>query len=299
MESTPQIERFLLRMELEDSASPLTIRNYASDISQFELFLKQQKIFDYETVTHLTVRSFLAQLNARHLAKRSIARKLSALRSFFQFLHKEGTITQNPLLLLRSPKLERTLPTFLYVEQTFRLLEQPNIQTPQGQRDRAMFELLYGCGMRISELVTLDEDAVQFDAAMVLVQGKGEKERWLPVGEHALDSLKVYLQEGRKTLLRGAYSTCEALFLNRKGTRLTDRSVRRILDKYVAQLADVNKISPHTLRHSFATHLLEAGADLRVLQELLGHANLSTTQIYTHVTKDHLQSIYNRAHPRA
>jgi integrase/recombinase XerC len=299
MESTPQIERFLLRMELEDSASPLTIRNYASDISQFELFLKQQKIFDYGSVTHLTVRSFLAHLNAKHLAKRSIARKLSALRSFFQFLHKEGTITQNPLLLLRSPKLERTLPKFLYVEQTFRLLEQPNIQTPQGQRDRAMFELLYGCGMRVSELVTLDEDAVQFDAAMVLVQGKGKKERWLPVGEHALGSLKVYLHEGRKSLLRAAHSTCEALFLNRKGTRLTDRSIRRILDKYVAQLADVNKISPHTLRHSFATHLLEAGADLRVVQELLGHANLSTTQIYTHVTKDHLQSIYNRAHPRA
>jgi len=301
MNSDHWVERFLLSMEMEHNASTHTIRHYASDLAQFLEFLGEQSVKEWSAVTHVTVRSFLASLHAKQLAKRSVARKLSALRSFFRFLMQEGQILSNPLTAVRSPKLEKPLPKFLYADQTLRLLAQPDGSTSLGARDRAMFELLYGSGIRVGELVGLDVGDVRIEVGMALVYGKGGKERWVPVGEHAADALRVYLEKGRAELLarssKGANE--EALFLNRDGTRLSDRSVRRILDKYVDRIADLNRISPHTLRHTFATHLLEAGADLRSVQELLGHAHLSTTQVYTHVTKDHLQSIYNRAHPRA
>jgi integrase/recombinase XerC len=299
MNSDSLIDRFLLVMELEHNASMLTLRHYGSDLAQFSTFMQDQNINNFPAVTHMTVRAFLASLHERQLAKRSIARKLSALRSFFHFLYQEGHISANPVTLIKSPKLERKLPKFLYLDQTFRLLELPPSTTALGQRDRALFETLYGCGLRVGELVGLNIQSIRLDLGMLLVLGKGNKERWVPVGEHAIASLRIYIDEGRIRLLNNSPNDHDALFLNRDGTRLSDRSVRRILDKYMAVMADVNHISPHTLRHSFATHLLEAGADLRTVQELLGHEHLSTTQIYTHVTKDHLQSIYNRAHPRA
>ncbi|HZG57900.1 tyrosine recombinase XerC [Paenibacillus sp.] len=302
MDSDHWVERFLLAQEMERNASPYTIRNYASDLAQFLEFMRDTAVTDLSAVTYVTVRSFLASLHEKQLAKRSVARKLSALRSFFRFLMKEGRLAASPLQSIRSPKLDKPLPSFLYPDQTIRLLEAPDGETPLGARDRAMFELLYASGLRVGELVGLDVDAVRLELGMALVHGKGGKERWVPVGEHAADALRIYLERGRSALLAKAPidgRSTPALFLNRDGTRLSDRSVRRILDKYVDRLADVNGISPHTLRHTFATHLLEAGADLRSVQELLGHAHLSTTQVYTHVTKDHLQSIYNRAHPRA
>jgi len=302
MDSDHWVERFLLAQEMERNASPYTIRNYASDLAQFLEFMRDTAVTDLSAVTYVTVRSFLASLHEKQLAKRSVARKLSALRSFFRFLMKEGRLAASPLQSIRSPKLDKPLPSFLYPDQTIRLLEAPDGETPLGARDRAMFELLYASGLRVGELVGLDVDAVRLELGMALVHGKGGKERWVPVGEHAADALRIYLERGRSALLAKAPidgRSTRALFLNRDGTRLSDRSVRRILDKYVDRLADVNGISPHTLRHTFATHLLEAGADLRSVQELLGHAHLSTTQVYTHVTKDHLQSIYNRAHPRA
>jgi integrase/recombinase XerC len=299
MNSDQWVERFLLTLEIEHNASPFTIRHYASDLAQFVEFMQQQNVNGFAAVSYVTVRSFLASLHERQLAKRSVARKLSALRSFFRFLMKEGLIETDPLAAVRSPKLEKPLPKFLYPDQTLRLLEQPDATTSLGMRDRAMFELLYSSGIRVGELVGLDCEAVRLDLGMTLVFGKGGKERWVPVGEHAVDALRVYLAHGRPALLERSRAEGRALFLNRDGTRLSDRSVRRILDKYVLALSDMNRISPHTLRHTFATHLLEAGADLRSVQELLGHAHLSTTQVYTHVTKDHLQSIYNRAHPRA
>jgi integrase/recombinase XerC len=293
------VERFLLTMEMEHNASTYTIRHYASDLAQFVQFMQQQQISEFAAVSYVNVRAFLAGLHERQLAKRSVARKLSALRSFFRFLIKVGHLDIDPLQAVRSPKLDKPLPKFLYLDQTIRLLEQPDGATSLGQRDRAMFELLYGSGIRVGELVGLDMDSIRLDLGMALVYGKGGKERWVPVGEHAADTMRVYLSNGRNELCARSDQDERALFLNRNGTRLSDRSVRRILDKYVQTLADLNRISPHTLRHTFATHLLEAGADLRSVQELLGHAHLSTTQIYTHVTKDHLQSIYNRAHPRA
>jgi len=303
--STDQwVERFLLAQEMEHNASPYTIRHYASDLAQFLHFMQQHNVHGFAAVSYVTVRTYLAGLHERQLAKRSVARKLSALRSFFRFLMQEGAIEANPLQTIRSPKLEKPLPKFLYPDQTMRLLERPDASTSLGQRDRAMFELLYASGIRVGELVGLDLDDVRLDMGMALVDGKGGKERWVPFGEHAAEAIRAYVERGRAALLEKAKAPAagaseRALFLNRDGTRLSDRSVRRILNKYVDELAEFNRISPHTLRHTFATHLLEAGADLRSVQELLGHAHLSTTQVYTHVTKDHLQSIYNRAHPRA
>jgi len=294
-------ERFLRSLETERGAAPHTVRGYAADLAQFADFLRSASVPDLSAVTHVTVRSFLASLHAKELAKRSVARKLSALRSFFRFLVKEGALAENPMRALRNPKLSRPLPKFLYTDQVERLLALPDASTPLGLRDRAMFELLYSSGLRVGELVALDVDRVRLSLGMALVDGKGGKQRWVPVGEHAVHALDEYLARGRPQLLAkaGGGNGEKALFLNRGGTRLTDRSVRRILDKYIDGVAGVNGISPHALRHTFATHMLEAGADLRPVQELLGHAPLSTTQVYTHVTRDHLRTVYNRAHPRA
>jgi integrase/recombinase XerC len=302
MESAPSqiIEDFLLSLQIENNASPYTIRHYAADLQQFVQFMQQQRIPSFAAVSYVSVRSFLASLHNKRYAKRSIARKLSAIRTFYGYLLKQGVVETNPLLEVKSPKLDKPLPKFLYLEQTLELLNKPDDSTPLGTRDRALFETLYGSGIRVGELVGLDLASVRLELGMALVYGKGGKERWVPLGEHAVHSIRVYLEQGRGVLLaRGHAPKTDALFLNRDGTRLSDRSVRRIVDKYVLEIADINRISPHTLRHTFATHLLEAGADLRTVQELLGHAHLSTTQVYTHVTKDHLQSIYNRAHPRA
>jgi integrase/recombinase XerC len=244
-----------------------------------------------------TVRTYLAELSAKEYARRSLARKLSALRSFYLFLVKEGHCESSPVAPVRTPKMERKLPGFLYVDEMRELLELPDVSTALGARDRAIMETLYASGMRVSELVSLDVTSIDPASGIVLVFGKGSKERYVPLGEYAIRSLEHYLRTARPQLLNSREEP--ALFLNRRGTRLSDRSVRRMIDSWVDRLALNKRVSPHTFRHSFATHLLEAGADLRTVQEMLGHEHLSTTQVYTHVTKDHLQSIYNRAHPRA
>ncbi|MBO9608754.1 MAG: tyrosine recombinase XerC [Paenibacillaceae bacterium] len=297
MKNGHYIDDFLRYLEIEKNASVYTVRHYASDLQQFTAHLGEQRIDGFETVTYLHVRMFLAKLGADDYAKRSISRKLSALRSFYQYLLREGAVAVSPLSYVRTPKLEKKLPRFLYLEQTLALLEAPDLSTPLGVRDRALMECLYASGMRVSELVGLDVSSIDLDNGIALVFGKGAKERYVPLGELAVDALRSYMDDARNELLEGKEAL--PLFLNYRGTRLSDRSVRRIVDKYVEQLALASDVSPHTFRHTFATHMLEAGADLRVVQELLGHVDLSTTQIYTHVTKDHLQSIYNKAHPRA
>jgi integrase/recombinase XerC len=290
-------DQFLDYLLVEKNASPHTIFNYSKDIDQFVAFLKRERIQSFPDVTYLMVRSYLAELQKNEYAKRSVTRKLSALRSLYAYLLREEHIQASPFHSIRTPKLDKKLPKFMYLEEMEELLQLPDVTSSLGQRDMAILESLYASGMRVSELVGLNIPSIDTELGVALVFGKGAKERYVPLGDHAIAALKHYLLDGRKQL--SSDQATEALFLNARGGRLTDRSVRRIVDKYVAQLSRSMNISPHTLRHSFATHMLEAGADLRTVQELLGHVNLSTTQIYTHITKDHLQTIYNKAHPRA
>jgi integrase/recombinase XerC len=291
------LEQFLQYLQIEKNASAYTVRNYAADLQQFSHFIDQRAISSLLTVEYHDVRAFLAFLHTEQYARKTVSRKLSALRSFFTYMVKHDRLAVSPLSLMKSPKVEKKLPTFLYIEEMQQLLNAPDLNKKLGVRDAAILESLYAAGMRVSELVGLNVQHIDLRMGTALVFGKGGKERYVPLGEYACHAITRYLQESRPQLAKDERE--RALFLNYQGGRMSDRSVRRMLDGYVRELAQTKKISPHTLRHTFATHLLEAGADLRAVQELLGHVNISTTQIYTHVTRDHLQSVYNQAHPRA
>ena len=282
------IEKFLRYLEIEKNASSHTLLNYRLDLGNFKDFLKEAQVGD---VDYLFVRKYLAQLKEKNLSARTMGRKLSSLRSFFRFLVKEGYIKVNPVDAITSPKQEKTLPKFLTEEDVVRLIEAPDRETLKGLRDHAILETLYSTGMRISELVSLTEEAVDFIGATVRVLGKGKKERVVPIGERALRAIRNYLAK-RKV-------ASHFIFLNKNKKPLSARGFRKEMDKYIRLISLKEHISPHTLRHSFATHLLNRGADLRSVQELLGHANLSTTQIYTHLTTEKLKSVYEKAHPRA
>jgi len=229
------------------------------------------------------------------MSRSTMARKLAALRSFVRYLCRENILQNNPIAAVSTPKQDKRLPKFLYPLEIQLLLDAPDVSKPLGLRDKAILETLYAAGLRVSELVGLSINNVYFDEELIKVVGKGSKERIVPLGSQAITSLKDYLHKGRPYLQKNA---TEALFLNKFGTRLTERSVRNIIDKYVKEVALNQKVSPHTLRHTFATHLLNAGADLRSVQELLGHVKLSTTQIYTHVTTENIQQVYHETHPR-
>ena len=298
--------RYLNYLMAERSASPYTIRNYTSDLvgnykrgtgKGFFQFLTLKKVDSLEKVDKHVLRDYMAYLMEQGIAKPSIARKLSAIRSFYRYLLREGILSQNPLEQAASPKLDRRLPSFLTIEETVSLLKAPGVTTPQGQRDRALMELIYAAGLRVSELANLTLEQVNLDTREVRVWGKGSKERVVLMGEPAAAAISNYLSQGRPKLL-GRKRT-NAVFLNQQGGRLTERTVQIMLAKY-AKIAGINKrVYPHLLRHTFATHLLDGGADLRVVQELLGHANLSTTQIYTHVTQSQAKKVYLAAHPMA
>jgi integrase/recombinase XerC len=292
------VELFTRYLRVEKNASPHTVKQYVADINEFVAFMEQHQIPVFAAVSYLHGRSFLAHLAKRGLSRRSIARKLSSLRSLYRFLLREGRVEQNPFQLVSTPKVEKKLPSFLYPHELQPFFDLPDTQTPLGMRDRLIFELLYASGIRVSELVTLTLDAVNVSMGIALVYGKGAKERYVPIGSYACDILRKYLEYGRPKLLAGN-SDHGYLLLNYRGEPLSDRSVRRIVDKYVEQHALNLRVSPHTFRHTFATHLLNAGADLRTVQELLGHVNVSTTQVYTHVTKERLRHVYDAAHPRA
>jgi tyrosine recombinase XerC len=287
------VEKFLRYLEIEKNASPHTILNYKIDFKEFSKFLQDKPI---EGVDYLTLRKYLAHLKEINLNNRTILRKLSCLRSFYKFLFREGLIKNNPVLMLSSPKQEKTLPKFLTEEEIVKLIEAPCVDNILGLRDRAIFETLYSTGMRVSELVSLNIDSIDFIGSTVKVLGKGKKERLLPIGEKALEAINNYLSERK---IQKKKKESNILFLNKNNIRLSDRGVRKTIHKYIIKLSLQSGVSPHTLRHSFATHLLNRGADLRSVQELLGHANLSTTQIYTHLTTEKLKAIYDKAHPRA
>lgn len=286
------IDKFINYLKIEKNVSNHTIINYKIDLKAFSLFLGES---DIDAVDHLALRRFLAELRGKNYSKRTIARKLASLRSFFKFLFREGHIKSNPITAISSPKLDKKLPKFLDIGKVTKLILSPDVRTEHGLRDRAILETLYSCGIRVSELVGLDIDDVDFISGVIKVLGKGRKERMVPIGDMALSSIRKYTEGKRDGRVKGK----SAVFLNSRGGRLTDRSVRRVIDKYIHACSIEEKISPHSLRHSFATHLLDKGADLRSVQELLGHMNLSTTQIYTHVTMERLKNVYDKAHPRA
>ncbi len=283
------IDKFINYLKIEKNAADHTITSYSRDLRDFRSFLGEG---DIAKVDHLAIRRFLAQARSRNLSKRTMARQLSALRTFFRFLTREGYLKANPIAAVSTPKLDKYLPVFLDVNKILRLLGSPAADSEEGLRDRAILETLYSTGIRVSELVGLDYGSVDFISGVVKVRGKGRKERMVPIGDSAISAIRQYLDARIK-------KDEDAVFLNRFGSRLTDRGIRRLLDKYIKKCSIDQKVSPHSLRHSFATHLLDRGADLRSVQELLGHVNLSTTQIYTHVTADRLKSVYDKAHPRA
>lgn len=296
-----QLEQFIQYLRVEKNASQHTISNYQADIERFFTFAREQSVGEvlFEDVTTILIRAYLARLKEEDYARRTIARRVAALRSFFRFLCREAVIAQNPFKTVHTPKLEKKLPVFLDAGEITGLLDLPD-NTPLGRRDAAILELLYATGVRVSELAGLTVKDLDFSSGYLLVYGKGAKERIVPVGRKAITAARYYLDKIRPKLCsvsnKGAH---DKFFVNKSGGPLTDRSVRRILDKYVDALAITKNVSPHTIRHTFATHLLNNGADLRSVQELLGHVNLSTTQLYTHVTKERIKSVYLQAHPRA
>lgn len=286
------IQKFVTYLEIEKNASQYTIINYKIDLKEFNHSLKQKPL---ENITHVDVRLFLAHMKERNISKRSTARKMSCLRSFFKFLCREGYIKSNPASGLRTPKLQKKLPLFLDTNEVVKLIESPDLSDVYGLRDRAVLETLYSSGIRVGELVGLNKENIDFISGVIKVYGKGKKERLAPVGDRALRAVRNYLEKLHPLNIKEK----KAVFLNKSGRRMSDRAVRRILEKYIRKTSLNENISPHSLRHSFATHLLDRGADLRSVQELLGHANLSTTQIYTHVTTERLKATYDKVHPRA
>ena len=336
MKENSLIDEFLNYLKFERHFSPHTAKCYAADLAQFCAFLKgdtaaatgrqnftrptprlvvggsssdaaspatavvsessvQQKIRDVDTEK---IKSFLAFLGTQSYSKSTVARKLATLRSFYKFCLRRGYVSTHPLATIRTPKQEKRLPKFLEMDQITKLLSTPDDNTLLGSRDRAMLELLFSTGVRVSELVDLNFTDTDFEGQTVRVRGKGKKQRTAPMGPTAIASIQKYLQL-RRADARSASFDQNALFVNKHGQRLSTRSVRRKLDKYLAEAGLDPSISPHTLRHSFATHMLNNGADLRSVQELLGHQSLSTTQVYTHLTTPRLKAVYDDAHPRS
>ncbi len=282
---------------MERNASPHTLNRYGREIAECLRFLEEQGVRDWSDVDRHVLRRYLTWLQSRDYAKASIARRLSQLRSFGRFLVRENVVEANPFKAVSSPKVPKRLPQPLSVQETVALLSAPDTTTPQGLRDRAILEVLYSGGLRVSELVGLNLSSIDRQRNELRVWGKGAKERIALLGQPAMAAIQAYLQRGRPEFVETA--TTNALFLNRSGGRLSTRSVMNIMQKY-RKLADLEKhVTPHTLRHTFATHLLDGGADLRSVQELLGHALLATTQIYTHVSQSRAREVYLRSHPLA
>lgn len=282
------IDKFIRYLEIEKNYSQHTALNYRLDLEDFAKFWGESPL---EKIDYLSLRKYLATLKEKNLGSRTVNRRLSALRSFFKFLTREGFLKVNPITSISSPKQDKHLPQFLTEEEVIRLIDTALPQDEKGLRDRAILETFYSTGIRISELVGLDDNDMDIISGVAKVMGKGKKERIVPIGERAIEAIRAYLANRKKQ--------ASAIFLNKNGSRITTRGVRNIVGKYLRLAGIKQGVSPHTLRHSFATHLLNRGADLRSVQELLGHVNLSTTQIYTHLTTDRLKAVYSKAHPRA
>ncbi|HPC56360.1 MAG TPA: site-specific tyrosine recombinase [Caldisericia bacterium] len=285
-----EINDFLFFIENFKSCSPHTIRAYKRDLIDFYEYLKSENL-DYKNITRNDIRGFLQKLRDKNLTKKTISRKISGVRSFYRFLLKEEYIDKNPLLTLELPKVEKKLPTFLTEEEVLKLINSPNKNNVLGLRDYLILKMLYSTGMRVSELVSLRISELNLEKGEVIIKGKGSKERVVFLPEDIINDINFYLQKRKKN--------SNYLFLNRKGKLLTDKGVRLLVEKYAKRVIPYKKVTPHTLRHTFATHLLTNGADLRSVQELLGHTKLSTTQIYTHLTRENLKKVYEDFHPHS
>ena len=292
------IAQFIEYMQIEKSASKLTIQAYHKDLEQFYKFLQAEDIKSWQDVHYGVIRHYLTLLYENGLSKRSVTRHLSSLRSFYHFLLRESVVEHNPFKQVQLPKAEKAIPEFFYEEELEPLFTISDIHTPLGQRNQVIIELLYAAGLRVTELIQIKKEDIDFQLETLYVLGKGNKERYVPFGRKAAEALKTYLEGGRKELMKKVEEH-QFLLVNQNGRPITARGVRHILNKMMEDAAMTQNIYPHKLRHSFATHLLNNGADLRSVQELLGHSKLSSTQIYTHVTKDRLSQIYRSAHPRA
>jgi integrase/recombinase XerC len=289
---------FIEYLQIEKNYSQYTVEHYRHDILDFFMFMSEQAIKGLDDVQYFDVRLYLTKLYEKKLSRKSVARKISSLRSFYKFLLREKLVKENPFALVSMPKQEKRLPDFFYEEEMEELFKACEDNTPLGQRNRALLELLYATGIRVSECSNIRLSDLDMSLSTVLVHGKGHKERYIPFGSFAHEALNAYINDGRKQLLKGK-ETHDYLFVNFRGGPLTDRGIREILNSLIEKSALNVKIHPHKLRHTFATHLLSNGADMRTVQELLGHAFLSSTQIYTHVTNEYLRKTYMSHHPRA
>jgi integrase/recombinase XerC len=292
-----EVQRFLGELAGARGASPHTMRAYGKDLDEFLAFLERRGIDDARAVTPRTLRSFLVELDERGLARTSVQRKLSSVRSFFKFLIKRGDLEAHPSLGLRAGRQRKRLPRTLEVGEVEALLATPDVATSTGLRNRALLECMYSAGTRAAETVGMNRSDLDLRRGVVRVRGKGRKERLAPLGSYAVAALEAYLADPARPRHPGAAR--DAVFLNPRGGRLTTRTLGRIVERAVLAAGLKRNATPHTLRHSFATHLLDRGADLRAVQELLGHAHLVTTQIYTHVSIERLRAVYEKAHPRA
>ncbi|RSL33158.1 tyrosine recombinase XerC [Salibacterium salarium] len=296
---TQYINQFMQYLQVEKNASALTVQAYHKDLEDFKSFLQAEGIpFPFEVDTDVS-RLYFNHLYEKNFHRASTARKISVLRSFYKYLIREELLDTNPFTSSSLPKKDKKLPRFLYEQELTILFDSFDINKDLDQRDLAIFELLYATGMRVSEMCRVERRDINEDLGTILVKGKGAKERYVPVGSFALEAVSFYCKHAREKLANKKAVPESALLLNNKGGSLTERGVRFIVNKRVKQVSYTLNISPHDLRHTFATHLLNQGADLRSVQDLLGHAHLSTTQIYTHVTKDRLKEVYDNAHPRA
>lgn len=293
------LDRFITYLTVERNASTYTIRFYRQDIKMFVQFLQSIDKSYLAEVTYYDVRRFLTNLYERELSRKTVSRTLSSLRSFYKFLEREAVVETNPFVRIPLPKQDQLIPDFFYSEELAELFHVNDVTTPIGQRNQALLELLYATGIRVSECQSLTIAEVDFNFNMVKVSGKGNKERYIPFGQFAHDALYSYINDGRNELLKNHDEEVETVFLNSRGEPITTRGIRYVLNQMIKDTSLTVNIHPHKFRHTFATHMLNEGADLRTVQELLGHENLSTTQVYTHVTKDRLRHVYMNSHPRA
>lgn len=297
------VDGFLDHLRVEKSASQLTLISYKTDLTQFFSFLAnhcqvQPDQIPLDCLNHRNVREYISFMQNHDLSRSTMARKLASLRSYVRYMCRENVLAGNPIANVATPKQAKRLPRFLYPMETKLLMDAPDISKPAGMRDKAILETLYAAGVRVSELVGINIADLDMAEKWIKIRGKGGRERLAPLGSQAEQAIQNYIRQGRPRLLAHASAITDALFLNKFGQRLSVRSIRNITNKYVEQIALNQKVSPHTLRHTFATHLLNGGADLRSVQELLGHVKLSTTQIYTHLTKDRIKTIHEETHPR-